>query len=36
MIKLRNLEHRYLLSASYIPVRGATRADPMIVFNHNA
>jgi hypothetical protein len=36
MIKLRNLEHRYLLPANYIPVRGATRADPMIALNHNA
>jgi hypothetical protein len=36
MIKLRNLEHRYLLLASFIPVRRATRVDPMIVLNHSA
>jgi hypothetical protein len=36
MIKLRNLEHRYLLLASYIPVCRATHADPTIVLNHNA
>jgi hypothetical protein len=36
MIKLRHLEHRYLLIASYIPVRRATPADPMIPLNHNA
>jgi len=35
MIKLRNLEHRYLLLRSYIPVRRATRADLMIALNHN-
>jgi hypothetical protein len=28
MIKLRNIERRYLLLASYIAVR-ATKADPM-------
>jgi hypothetical protein len=29
MIKLRNLERRYLLLASYIAVLHATKADPM-------
>jgi hypothetical protein len=29
MIKLRNLERRYLLLASYIAVLRATKADPM-------
>jgi hypothetical protein len=36
MIKLRNLEDRYLLLRSYIPVRRATRADLMLALNHNA
>jgi hypothetical protein len=36
MIKLRNLEHGYLLLAKYMPVRRATRADPMIALNHSA
>ena len=29
MIKLRNIERRYLLLASYIAVLRATKADPM-------
>jgi hypothetical protein len=36
MIKLRNLEHGYLLLRSYVPVRRATRADLIIALNHNA
>jgi hypothetical protein len=35
MIKLRNLKHRYLLLASYTPVRRATRTDPLIALSHN-
>jgi hypothetical protein len=35
MIKLRNLKHRYLLLTSDIPVRRATRGDPVIALSHS-
>jgi hypothetical protein len=35
MIKLRNLERRYLLLANYIPARRVTGVDPLIGLTHN-
>ena len=35
MIKLRNLERRYLLLASYIPDCRVTGADPLIGLTHD-
>jgi hypothetical protein len=35
MIKLRNLERRYLLPARYFPAARAINAHPVIALSHN-